>query len=82
MEIGRGWAQVRLCHHTWLLREGIPNMVGVVLVSHGRMAEATLEAARMIVGEQEDLAAVGLPKVAQQVIDVLMHARAAVPGPS
>jgi mannose PTS system EIIA component len=36
------------------------NMVGIVLVSHGEMAGAMLGAARMIVGENEHMLAVGL----------------------
>lgn len=35
-------------------------MVGIVLVSHGRMAEGMIEAARMIVGELEGIRAVSL----------------------
>lgn len=35
-------------------------MVGIVVVSHGQMAEGMLEAARMIVGEQERLVSVTL----------------------
>lgn len=35
-------------------------MVGIVVVSHGQMAEGMLDAARMIVGEQERLVSVTL----------------------
>jgi len=35
-------------------------LVGIVVVTHGKMAEGLLEAVEMIVGEQEQLAAVGL----------------------
>lgn len=35
-------------------------MVGIVLVSHGSLAAGMLDAARMIVGEMEGVAAVGL----------------------
>jgi PTS system mannose-specific IIA component len=35
-------------------------MVGIVLVSHGEMATGMLDAARMIVGEQERTLAIGL----------------------
>jgi PTS system mannose-specific IIA component len=35
-------------------------LIGIVLVSHGLMAEGMLDAARMIVGEQERLLAVAL----------------------
>jgi PTS system mannose-specific IIA component len=35
-------------------------LIGVVVVSHGQMAEGMLDAARMIVGEQERLLAVAL----------------------
>lgn len=38
-------------------------MIGVVLVSHGPMADGMLEAARMIVGEQEGLLAVSLEEM-------------------
>jgi len=35
-------------------------LIGIVVVSHGQMAEGMLDAARMIVGEQERLLAVAL----------------------
>jgi PTS system mannose-specific IIA component len=35
-------------------------LVGIVIVSHGEMAEGMLDAARMIVGEQEGIATVSL----------------------
>ena len=35
-------------------------MVGIIVVSHGSMAEGMLEAARMIVGEMEGIVAVSL----------------------
>lgn len=38
-------------------------LVGIVLVSHGEMANGMLEAARMIVGEQEGVATVSLTEM-------------------
>lgn len=38
-------------------------MVGIVLVSHGEMANGMLDAARMIVGDQEGTAAVSLTEM-------------------
>lgn len=38
-------------------------MVGIVLVSHGNMAEGMIDAARMIVGEMEDVLAVSLQEM-------------------
>jgi len=35
-------------------------LVGIVIVTHGKMAEGLLDAARMIVGEQEGIVGVGL----------------------
>jgi PTS system mannose-specific IIA component len=38
-------------------------MIGIVLVSHGAMANGMLEAARMIVGDQEGIKAVSLEEM-------------------
>lgn len=38
-------------------------MVGIVLVSHGSMAEGMLDAARMIVGDQEGIMAINLEEM-------------------
>jgi len=38
-------------------------LVGIVLVSHGNMAEGMIDAARMIVGEMEDVLAVSLQEM-------------------
>jgi len=38
-------------------------LVGIVIVSHGEMADGMLDAARMIVGEQEGIATVSLKEM-------------------
>lgn len=50
-------------------------MVGIVIVSHGDMADGLLDAARMILGEQEGIATVSLREM--DAVEVLMERIAA-----
>jgi PTS system mannose-specific IIA component len=52
-------------------------MVGLILVSHGRMAAGTLEAARMIVGQQDGVVALALNE-GDDVDDLRQHIAAAI----
>lgn len=52
-------------------------MVGIVVVSHGNMAEGMIDAARMIVGEMESVATVSL-KESDAVEDLINRVEAAV----
>lgn len=52
-------------------------MVGIVVVSHGNMADGMMDAARMIVGEMEGVATVSL-KESDAVEDLISRIEAAV----
>lgn len=52
-------------------------MVGIVVVSHGNMAEGMMDAARMIVGEMEGVATVSL-KESDAVEDLISRIETAV----
>lgn len=52
-------------------------MVGIVVVSHGNMAEGMIDAARMIVGEMEGVATVSL-KESDAVEDLISRIETAV----